>query len=365
MQKQLIEYVWLGGSGWDFRGKTKVLEVPITSVRELPEWNYDGSSTGQAETAKSELLIRPVKLIPDPFRGGHHKIALCETFTPEGNPAHGNFRSLARSVFEDEITKAEDVWFGVEQEYILAKISEANAPTLIPLAWYNKSHRAPQKDFYCGAGTGNAIGRDIAEEHLNKCLAAELDIAGINAEVFPGQWEFQVGICKGIDVADQLWLARYILVRVCEKFDVVPIFDPKPVKGNWNGSGCHVNISTNSTRTSTNKIETIEKLLNHMKNSHTEDIAFLGEDNIERLTGHHETSSLARFDWSVAGRHTSVRIPSTTAKGETGYFEDRRPAGNMDPYLTCGRITDSMLLGAKNINNFKTVFGLFKERNSD
>ncbi len=362
MQKQLIEYVWLGGSGWDFRGKTKVLDTPITNVRELSEWNYDGSSTRQAETGKSEILIKPVKLIPDPFRGGHHKIALCETFTPEGDPAPANFRYLARAVFEDETTKGEEVWFGIEQEYILARASEEGPKDLVPLAWSGKKQRVPQGDFYCGVGAGKAISREIAEEHLQKCLAAELNIAGINAEVFPGQWEFQIGICKGIDVADQLWLARYLLIRVCEKYDVVPMFDPKPFKGDWNGSGCHVNISTNSTRNSINKVEAVELLLNQMKNNFIDDILFFGEKNDERLTGRHETSSLSEFTWSVAGRHTSVRIPTTTSKGETGYFEDRRPAGNMDPYLACGRIADSMLLNHKNIEAFKSAVTLFKER---
>ena len=198
-----------------------------------------------------------------------------------------------------------------------------------PVAWAEELAKGGQGPYYCGVGTGNAIHRQTAEDHLRVCLAAGLDIAGINAEVFPGQWEFQVGICKGIDMCDQLWLSRYFLFRVCEKFNQIPSFQPKPCKGDWNGSGCHTNISTKSTRDATDKLAAITPLLEQQAKFHKTDLVYYGESNQERLTGLHETASMESYTWSVAGRHTSIRIPSTTGKNETGYFEDRRPAGNV------------------------------------
>lgn len=363
--KQFLEYVWLGGSGWDFRSKCKVMNKPISTVEECPEWNYDGSSTGQAPTHESEVLLKPAKIVGDPIRGGHHKIVLCETYHPDGRPTASNFRHYAKKVFEEEAVKKEDIWFGVEQEYILTKeVADAIDHNLIPVAWVEgKAHRK-QGVFYCGVGAGRAISRNIPEEHLKICLTAGLELAGINAEVFPGQWEYQVGIVKGIDSCDQLWLSRYFLFRVCEKYNTVPVFDPKPIKGDWNGSGCHVNISTNSTRDAKGSeacLSVIKGYLANMEKFHKKDLLFYGEKNDERLTGAHETGDMNTFSYSVGGRGTSVRIPSTTASGDTAYFEDRRPAGNMDPYLCHARIADGMFLDGKYLADFEEALEKFKQ----
>lgn len=359
--KQLVEYVWLGGSGWDFRSKCKVVSSPVQCHTQLPVWNFDGSSTGQAPGHKSEVNLVPVKLVPDPFRGGHHKIVLCETYLPDGTPAASNFRNLASKVFNEQEVQKEEIWFGMEQEYILMK--ESKDGSCAPIAWSESQSKKPQGPFYCGVGAGRALNREVVEEHLQVCLEAGLDMAGINAEVFPGQWEFQVGICKGIDMCDQLWLARYFLLRVCEKYGMHPSFDPKPCKGDWNGSGCHTNISTKSTRDAQDKIAVIRDLLEKQGKFHKTDLLYYGDKNDERLTGHHETASMNNFTWSVGGRNTSIRIPFSTEKGETGYFEDRRPAANVDPYLACARVADSILLGGKYTVAFEGAFSEFKALN--
>ena len=86
-----------------------------------------------------------------------------------------------------------------------------------PLGWPTGGYPEPQGKYYCSS---NNYGREIAELHLNCCLNAGLKIAGINSEVAPGQWEFQVGITKGIESGDHLWMSRYILERVAENFKV-------------------------------------------------------------------------------------------------------------------------------------------------
>ncbi len=67
-------------------------------------------------------------------------------------------------------------------------------------------------------------------------MQAGLIISGINAEVMPGQWEFQIGPVGPTEVGDQVMCARWLLHRLGENFGIVSTFAPKPVKGDWNGA---------------------------------------------------------------------------------------------------------------------------------
>ena len=83
-RKVCAEYVWIGVTGIDIRSKTMVLSTEqVSHISELPDWNYDGSSTKQAEGHDSEVFLRPRKMIPDPFRGGNNILVLCDTWKPD------------------------------------------------------------------------------------------------------------------------------------------------------------------------------------------------------------------------------------------------------------------------------------------
>lgn len=331
------EYVWIGGSGQDVRSKSRTLDFVPTSPSQLPEWNYDGSSTGQATGKDSEIVIKARAIFRDPFRLGNNILVMCDTYSPlDSKPIPTNTRAACVEVMEK--AKSQKPWFGIEQEYTLFTTEKH------PLGWPKGGYPGPQGPYYCSAGADNAFGRHVAELHYRACLYAGIKVSGINAEVLPGQWEYQVGPCEGIDAGDQMWMSRYIMHRVCELFDVVCSFDPKPIPGDWNGSGCHTNFSTLAMRTPVIGYGEIEKGCKKLASTHNEHIAVYGEGNERRLLGSHETSSIRDFSIGVGNRGCSIRIPNSAKAEGCGYFEDRRPASNMDPYLVTRKLVESICL---------------------
>lgn len=277
----IVEYVWIGGTGQDLRSKAKTYNKEIKSIDDLDEWNYDGSSTYQATTDSSEILLKPVALFNDPFRGHPNKIVMCTTYNVDGKPANSNFRHFAEKIFEKG-TKEHNPWFGIEQEYAL--MVPVGTGLEWPYGWPVGGFPKPQGQYYCSVGSQNNYGRDIINAHYKVCLNAGVKIYGTNAEVMPGQWEFQIGTCEGIEIGDHLWMGRYLLQRVAEYFNVDVNFDPKPISGDWNGSGCHTNYSTNDTRNDKNLVN-IKKHMEKLKDSHDCLIKLYGENNKKRLTG--------------------------------------------------------------------------------
>lgn len=333
-------YIWVDGTGEGIRCKTKTLDAEPMVPEDLPIWNFDGSSTGQASGANSDVYLHPVALFKDPFRRGKNKLVLCETYQFDHKPTKTNKR---KSCFEI-MTKAKDVhpWFGIEQEYTLLDRDGH------PYGWPKMGFPAPQGPYYCGVGAGKVYGREIVEAHYKACLYAGVKIAGTNAEVMPAQWEFQVGPCEGIEMGDHLWLARFLLHRVAEDFGVIVSLDPKPMPGDWNGAGAHCNYSTASMREEGgmkhiyDAIAELQKHHNyHIKNYDPNE----GKDNSRRLTGRHETSSIDSFSHGVANRGASVRIPRQCAEDGKGYLEDRRPSSNCDPYSVTEAIVRTTVLG--------------------
>merc|ERR1711944_101919 len=332
-------YIWIDGTGEGVRAKTKTVDFVPTKPEELPIWNYDGSSTGQAEGRNSDTYLYPVALYRDPFRLGNHKLVLCETYKYNKLPTETNHRKACKETMD----KAKDQvpWFGIEQEYTLL------AQDMHPFGWPTNGFPGPQGPYYCGVGANKVYGRDIVEAHYRCCLYAGVKIAGTNAEVMPAQWEFQVGPCEGISMGDDLWLARFLLHRVAEDFGVCVSFDPKPMPGDWNGAGAHTNYSTQAMREK-GGIEAINDAVEKLSLRHSVHLAFYdpreGKDNARRLTGYHETSSMDKFSRGVANRGCSIRIPRQVAADGYGYLEDRRPSSNCDPYLVTEIIVETTVL---------------------
>ncbi len=319
MAKVKLGYIWLDGYKPEpnMRHKVKVIDHdgPVT-LADCPEWSFDGSSTQQAEGRSSDCLLQPVAVIPDP-EGKNAYLVMAEVLNADGSLHTTNVRGS----FDDD----DDVWFGLEQEYFLWDDGK-------PLGFPENGYPAPQGPYYCSVGAGRAFGREIVEEHLDICLDAGLNVTGTNAEVATGQWEYQI-FAKGAKAAgDAAWLTRFLLVRTAEKYGLTINFAPKPVKGDWNGSGQHANFSNTAIREQGGK-ELVEKIMKSFERRHKIHIEAYGSDNNQRLTGLHETQSIDKFSYGVSDRGSSIRIPVATANnGYKGYLEDRRPAANADPY---------------------------------
>jgi glutamine synthetase len=342
------EYVWLGGTMQDLRSKTKCLDKYPKSPTDLPHWNYDGSSTNQAPGHDSEVLLVPRAIYKDPFRKGDNILVMCDTYEPPKPGVAGkegvelkalptNTRQACDAAMIK--AKAEEPWFGIEQEYTLL-----NSTTKWPLGWPINGFPGPQGPYYCSAGSGAAVGREIVEAHLKACLYAGINISGVNAEVMPAQWEYQVGPCTGIDSGDQLWMSRYILLRLAELYNIDVTFDPKPVPGDWNGAGGHTNFSNKATRKEGTGWDAIQEQIKKLEAKHALHIASYGEGNERRLTGKHETSSMNDFSWGVANRGASIRVGRSVPVEKCGYYEDRRPSSNLDPYVVTRLLVETTLL---------------------
>jgi glutamine synthetase len=323
-----LEYIWLDGNlpTQQMRSKTKVVKNFDGKLESCPMWSFDGSSTRQAEGGSSDLLLKPVFICEDPARKDGF-LVMTEVLNADGtaHPTNG------RATIDDD---DKDFWFGFEQEYVLWNI-DTHTPLGFPAPGY---FPAPQGPFYCSVGAEYNVGREIAEKHLDYCVDAGLNIEGVNSEVMKGQWEYQIFAKGAKEAGDQIWVARYILERIGEEYGVRINLDPKPVKGDWNGSGMHANFSNTTLRTCGSK-ETFEAICEAFRPVVEEHIAVYGENNDERLTGAHETQSIDQFSYGLSDRGASIRIPIGAAEnGYKGWLEDRRPASNADPYKVASRI---------------------------
>jgi len=327
------EYIWIDGTEPTplLRSKTKI----IGDGKTPPIWGFDGSSTNQATGENSDCALQPVFTCPDPLRGGDNILVLCEVLNAKDMKPHvTNTRALTAKVAK-KYAKAEMI-YGIEQEYTMMKSD--GTPLGFPSGG---GFPAPQGPYYCGVGTGRVIGREIIEEHTQACIDAGLMIEGTNAEVMPGQWEFQIGAADALTVSDHMYVARWLLHRIAEDYDVIISFAAKPQKGDWNGAGAHTNFSTKAMREDTDMkaIEAACKAIGKRLEAH---IAGYGDGIKDRLTGAHETAPWSKFSYGVSNRAASIRIPWQVERDGKGYAEDRRPNANCDPYTVTRLILESV-----------------------
>ena len=324
------EYIWIDGTEptHKLRSKTKI----VADGKKPPVWGFDGSSTNQATGHHSDCVLNPVFICADPLRGPKDRLVMCEVLNSDMTPHATNARAHAVEIAKKYASF--EPMFGIEQEYTFFQDGR-------PYGWPEEGFPAPQGPYYCGVGGAKMPGREIVEAHTLACQRAGIGIEGTNAEVMMGQWEFQVGVLGPVAIGDQLWTARWLLERIAEEFDVDVSFDAKPMKGDWNGAGAHTNFSTKQMRANGGLSAIVagaEALGTRVK----EHIAVYGVGIEDRLTGAHETQHFSKFSFGVSDRGASVRIPAGVAADKKGYLEDRRPNANIDPYVVCALMAETI-----------------------
>ena len=330
------EYIWLDGTQPTplLRSKTKILPDFSGAISEMPldEWGFDGSSTNQATGEASDYILKPVFQCPDPIRGGKNILVMCEVLlAKDASPHPTNTRAALEVVAKRHA--AQEMIYGIEQEYTMLRLD--GSPLGFPVGGYP----GPQGPYYCGVGAGRVMGRDIIEEHTQACIDAGLKIAGTNAEVMPGQWEFQIGPVDALAVSDQMYIAHWLLHRIAEEYDVVISFAAKPEKGDWNGAGAHTNFSTKAMREGYDAVVAACEKLGTRVLEHVENYGHVIQSH---LTGKHETAPWNKYSYGVSNRGASVRIPWQVARDQKGYAEDRRPNANCDPYIVTRLILETV-----------------------
>ncbi|KAI6211010.1 Glutamine synthetase [Aphelenchoides besseyi] len=301
-------YVWVDETGECLRAKTRTFDVVPESIKRYPVWNYAHPD----RVLDSDLYLHPRAVYQDPFLGPNARLIMCDTYTYEGKPTATNYRHDCATIMSR--CAKEHPWFGMEQEYLILDRDG------YPLGWPKHGFPGEQGPYYCSVGADRSFGREVVEAHYRASLWAGINICGTNAEVIPGQWKFQVGPCEGIEMGDQLWMARYLLHRVAEQFGVLITLEPKPavtLSGEWNGAGCHCNFSTRTMR-EPNGLTAIKAAMPKLARFHTQHLLHYntnnGMDNLRRLSGRCETSDAHKFTWGIADRGVSVRIPRQVAE---------------------------------------------------
>ncbi len=329
MKRRVVaDYIFIDGDG-KFRTKNRVEEITGNNVA-FGDFSTDGSSTNQAsESGNTEIILRPVYHTNNPLRSIESYLVLCETYDAVTNePLASNTRADAAKMFDQAEIRDMQLWFGPEQEYYFKSVIPRQE-TYIEAGAH-----------YCGIQV-NPVQQQIVDKHFEMCMLANLKFYGTNAEVSTDQWEFQLGPCVGINAADELMIARFLLEKIAANHGYTVCYDPKPYKCR-HGSGCHINFSTEDTRREESGSQNIVDLMPKFEQNHQLHIESYGKGNERRLTGTCETASITKFSYGIGTRNTSMRISNKVIQDKCGYVEDRRPAANVDPYKAMLQIAHTL-----------------------
>mmetsp|Transcript_63810 Transcript_63810/g.73160 ORF Transcript_63810/g.73160 Transcript_63810/m.73160 type:complete len:370 (+) Transcript_63810:112-1221(+) len=336
----MVEYIWIGARGpSDMRSKSMALDTRDfgengPTVEDLRVWNFDGSSTNQAPGYDSEVLLVPRKVYRDPFNRGGNLLVLCETRDNLSEPLPSNFRDVAKDVTLSHSEERSQVSF--TQQYVLAS---PNSVLKRPVSWPLKGYPQPEGKYYCGVGPTNVSNRKIMEDHYKICLYAKINITSYNAGAMLGQWCYEIGASEVLTACDDLWMSRWLLMRLAEGYNCNAVFDYRLVKGDWSPSTAITSFSTVAMRGRAG-LKAIETATTCLKSKHSDLVPLFGLGRTDRDD----------CDGSL------VTIPSETMKASKGFLRDARMTANFDPYLVSAAIIDAICNEGQRLDNLNCKY---------
>jgi glutamine synthetase len=368
LENVIVEYVFIDRHK-NTRSKTRIISprYEITDTKKNnPQFSIDvmyidGYISGLCELDNDiELVLLPRGIFNDPFSINTSKrkylLCMCEVMTLEGLPHITNNRSKLfqtmknindKLLIENKNNTIEKTFplFGVEQEYVILKNLKTDN---------DFSNDKNQNTFGCDDYKANAtIGRNIAMEHMNKCLDAGVKICGINSDIGPLQWSFQLENCDPFMFCDNLWISRYILSRIAELHNITISYDPKTFGNYCTNTKINVIFSTYEMRQENGIVainSAIEKMLTKEIETETDqqDKGINAINTIlqilnEKAKKQNNDIDLNKCVHSKTNNKSTIEIPTNVKMAKSGYLIDKRHKSNSDPYLICSNIIDSVL----------------------
>lgn len=329
MKSFKCEYIWLSvrEAGARLNSKTRVLSaLQVPTAATLPCWTFDDPTTGHAVGLPSGCVLRPVRVWPDASRI-HGYLVLCDVLYADGMPHESN----VRATYEDDL----NFWFGFEQTYVLTQDG-------VPLGDGPRAYSKGEEAGYGSVGARHLVAQAFVEDHLELCLACGLAVTGLHAGTTLGQWSFQLMGQGAKSAADDLWLARYLLLRVAERYQVQIALRPNIMLGEVVRTGMPTHFSSARMR-SVGGEKYFKMILDELQKHHKDHMNSYGLEPKDCCPVLEGAQAIEAFSYGVGDRHAAIGIPlATLENGWKGYLEDRRPATNACPYMVTSKIMQAV-----------------------
>ena len=330
------EYIWLDNANPvpQIRCKARVMNIPFRpELNDFSDWKCEIANNDSESESASLCILKPVRVYQNPFKGDGNYLVLCEVYDSAGNSHPSNRRSILTGL-TNAAGKDIAVWMGCEQIYSVDQGKKESENSKI----VDNSHAN-------GVGSEHVSGRDIAEAHAKACLAAGVHFYSFTSHTTPGYWKIQVGY-RDLDgetsdiltIADDMWIARYLLSRVGEMYGVKILFGNLFKSDDGKKTDILAYFSTSYTRDPRCGATAIQAIANSLKARHCNQGHFSNSQQKDNLNSQEKDHN--------HGCECLVRIPTHVIEKGHGYLEYQCDSMvQSDPYQMANFFMSTIVYG--------------------